>query len=226
MELAGKVALVTGGSMGIGRAVCEAFLREGASVATTARDAATLSRSISEMERFGDVMGFPGDISKGSEVKRLVEKTVAWAGRIDVLVNNAALVEPVVGPLEATEEDWDTIMDVNVKGTFLCTREATPHMPQDGSIINVTSGLARGPSPHYFPYSLSKWTVEGLTKILARTLSQRVNAVDPGVVSTRMTDFSGASPESITPVFLYLASERSKNRRGEVLRAEDLRVRR
>ncbi len=223
MELSGRVALVTGGSQGIGRAVCEAYLREGGKVVTTARTAKDLSSAVEEMQALGDIAGFPADISKGGDVRRLVEEAVRVSGHIDILVNNAGVVEPMGGPVDVTEEDWDLVMDNNVKGTFLCVRETVSHMPPTGSIINVTSGLARGPSAAFFPYSLSKWTVEGLTRIFARSLRQRVNAVDPGVVATRMTRFNGASPESVTPVFLYLASEKSKDVRGEVLRVEDFR---
>jgi hypothetical protein len=138
---------------------------------------------------------------------------------IDILVNNAALLGPLGDFTKATEEDWDAVMATNVKGTFLCSKAALPHMPRTGSIINVTSGLAQGPSPRYFPYSLSKWTVEGLTFAMARAVPQRVNAVDPGLVSTAMTDYTGAPPAKVMGVFAYLASDASRGVTGKVLDA-------
>lgn len=225
MRLAGKVALVTGGSEGIGRAVCERYLREGARVVTTARTASRLQAAVKAMGDLGEIVGFPADVSRGGDVERLVAAAVGAFGTIDVLVNNAGVLGPTGGPLGASEADWDEVMGTNLKGTWLCTLHAVRHMPSEGSIINVTSGLARGPSASYFPYGLSKHGVEALTRILAQALEQRVNAVNPGVVRTRMTGFSGAPPEGVTGVFVYLASDESRRVTGRVLDARAYRDR-
>ncbi len=219
MRLKGKVALVTGGSEGIGRAVCERYLREGASVATTARGGPKLGKAVEEMGTLGEIVGYPADVSRGGDVERLVNQAVEAFGRIDALVNNAGALGPTGGPLEPAEADWDEVMGTNLKGTWLCTVQAVRHMPPDGSIINVTSGLARGPAASYFPYGLSKYAVEALTRIFAQTLDQRVNAVNPGVVRTRMTDFWGTPPEAVAGVFVYLASEESRKVTGKILDA-------
>ena len=138
---------------------------------------------------------------------------------IDVLVNNAGVFTEPFGVLASPVETYDETFAVNLRAAWVCAKAFAPHMSPDGSIINVTSGLAQGPSPSYFPYSLSKWGLEGLTRILADVLPQRVNAVDPGLVATRMTDFSGKPPNRVTEVFVYLASPESKAVRGQVLKA-------
>lgn len=110
-------------------------------------------------------------------------------------------------------------MAVNVRAPWLLAKALVPHMQRDGSIINVTSGLADGPAAGCFPYSLSKWALEGLSRQLAAELTQRVNVVDPGLVVTRMSGFAGKQPNRVTEVFVYLASDESRGVTGQVLAA-------
>lgn len=220
MRLDGRTAIVTGGSRGIGRAVAERFASEGANVVLAARTTSQLEevrRGIGE--RSGSALAVPCDVRSEEEVRNLVSRAVSTYGTIHVLVNNAGVYVGHRGVAETDFETWRTTMDTNVTGMFLCTREALPHMPRDGSVINVTSSLARGPSPSTFPYSLSKWAVEGFTAVLAAQVPQRVNSVDPGLVATDMTGGAGRPPTSVTGIFVYLASDASRRVTGQRLHA-------
>lgn len=149
----------------------------------------------------------------------MAQECIASFQRIDILVNNAGVFTEPFGAMTSPVENYDETMAVNLRAAWLCTKALAPHMARDGTVINVRSGLAQGPSASYFPYALSKWGLEGLTSVLASILPQRVNAVDPGLVATRMTDFSGKVPEAVPEVFVYLASEESRKVRGQVLKA-------
>ncbi len=211
---------MTGGGRGIGRAVAERYAREGMRVAVVARTSAELEDTVGAIRsEGGESFPIPADLALAGDIDRMVRRCVDALHSIDVLVNNAAVLTEPRGPLETTLGEFDETMAVNLRGPWLCAKTIGPHMPRDGSIINVTSGLAQGPSPGYFPYSLSKWALEGLTTILAAQMPQRVNAVDPGLVATRMTDFSGKPPDAVTEVFVFLASDDSRRIRGKVLKA-------
>jgi NAD(P)-dependent dehydrogenase (short-subunit alcohol dehydrogenase family) len=219
MRLQGKNALITGGGRGIGRAVAERFVREGAVVAIAARTAKELEETAQAIRKAGGrCLPVPCDLRVDRDAEKMVREVVEAFTTVHVLVNNAGVFGEPFG-LDATSEAYDETMSVNVRAAWHVTKLVVTHMPPDGSIINVTSGLAHGPSAEYFPYSLSKWALEGLTFAQAARLLPRANAVDPGLVATRMTDFSGKRPEDVTEVFVYLASDESKGVRGQVLRA-------
>ncbi len=222
MRLEGKRAVITGGDRGIGRAVAERFADEGARVALLARAKKELEETAAAIRaRVGDATAVPCDLADAGSVERAARASVQTLGAVDVLVNNAGVYEGLGKAIHATVEDYDRTMAVNLRGPWLLVKHLAPHMARDGSIINVTSGLGRGPAAAYFPYSLSKWALEGLTRELAAELPQRVNAVDPGLVSTRMSGFAGKEPKQVTEVFVHLASDASRGITGRILSASD-----
>lgn len=225
-NLADKAALITGGGRGIGRAVALAYARAGARVAICARTEAELAETGGQIEAAGGkAVAIPCDVAQATQVDRLVGRVLADLGRIDVLINNAGVGGPK-GPLAAIAvEDWDAVLGVNLRGAFLCARAVLPHMMErrQGSVINVSSWLGRDSMPGWGPYGVSKWGLEGLTRYLAeeaRSYGIRVNSVSPGFVATRMTNYGGADPETVTDVFVYLGSDASRGITGRALDAD------
>jgi NAD(P)-dependent dehydrogenase (short-subunit alcohol dehydrogenase family) len=232
MKLTGKVALITGGGRGLGRAIALAYAREGADVIVTARTAAEIAHVAAAVQGLGGrALARSCDVGDAEAITGLAEEVVATFGRIDVLVNNAGILTPTAPLLDVPVADWDEVMRVNLRGPFLCCKAVVPHMMarRRGSVINVSSGLGRGSSPHYGPYAASKWGLEGLTKALAAEVQRagvRVNSVSPGMLATQMTGFIGGKPESVTPLFVYLASDASERVTGQALDAQEWRERR
>lgn len=219
-RLQGKSALVTGAGRGIGRAVAERFAAEGARLALLARSEKELDGTASAIgARGGDARVLPCDLASPNQVEAVARECVNAFRTIDVLVNNAGVYEGLGPAVRGSLEDYDQTMAVNLRAPWLLVKHLAPHMPRDGSIINVTSGLSKGPARGYFPYSLSKWALEGLSFELAAELPQRVNVVDPGLVSTRMSGFAGKEPKRVTEVFVYLASDESRGVTGRVFPA-------
>lgn len=183
----GKVALVTGGGTGIGRAIAEALVEEGARVAVSGRREAPLFELVAERE--GSVLAVPGDVSRAADRRRVVEETVSAFGALDVLVNNAGL--GLLGPLaETRDEDLEAVFAVNTLGLIALTREALPHLIRSrGNVVNVSTVLASGVMAGASVYSASKAAVEQFTRALAvevGPLGVRVNAVAPGATVTDM----------------------------------------
>jgi NAD(P)-dependent dehydrogenase (short-subunit alcohol dehydrogenase family) len=231
--LEGKVAIVTGASQGLGRALALAFTREGASIVINSRSEERIRPVAREAESLdAEVLALAADVSKSADVERLVGATVERFERIDVLVNNAGLLGPRL-PIEAYPEDeWRRVIDANLTGLFLVTKAAIPHMPEGGSIINVVSGVSVEGRAGWGAYSVSKFGVEGITQILASELEGhriRANAVDPGGMRTEMRaaaypdedPMTRITPEENTDVFLYLASERSRGVTGQRFKAQE-----
>jgi 3-oxoacyl-[acyl-carrier protein] reductase len=193
MELTDRVALVTGGGTGIGRAVSLALAAGGigAVAVNFARSRAEAERTVAEIEKLGPhSLALQADVSVDEEVRRLVDAVVERYGRLDVLINNAGTTEYVdIRDLEGvTDAAWDEIFNVNLRGSFYCARAAAPHLkPAGGVIINVSSVAAHRGAGSSLPYSLSKAGVSQLTRVLAVALAPevRVNAVSPGQVETR-----------------------------------------
>ncbi|HEX5848216.1 MAG TPA: SDR family oxidoreductase, partial [Rubrobacter sp.] len=182
--LEGKVALITGASQGLGRALALAFAREGARVVVNARSEESVRPIAGEVEEAGgEVLAVAADVSKDSDVKRLVDETVERFGRIDVLVNNAGLLGPRVAIADYPEDEWRRVIDANLTGPFLVSKAAIPHLSEGASIINLVSGVSVEGRAEWGAYSVSKFGLEGLNQILAAELAERgvrVNAVDPG----------------------------------------------
>ena len=238
-RLEGKVAVVTGGVRGIGRGIVEAFAAEGADVAVAdvlqqGEAAPVLARVESEGRR-----GFyiRTDVSREGEVRGMVGEVIETFGRIDVLVNNAGVLS--ISPLEQMPvEEWDRVLAINLRGTFLCCRFALPHMLRrgEGKIVNVASQLGQVGAPELAPYSASKGGVIAFTKALAREVAARgvlVNAVAPGPISTGIMPpeseeqeeaFKAALPirrfgavEEVAPTVVFLASEEASYYVGQTL---------
>ena len=230
-----KVALVTGASQGLGRALALACAREGARVVINARSEESIRPVAEEVESAGaEVLALAADVSKSSEVERMVGAAVERFGEIDALVNNAGLLGPRVAIAEYPEEEWRRVLDANLTGPFLVARAIIPHMPEGGSIVNVVSGVSVEGRAEWGAYSVSKFGVEGLTQILASELEGRgirVNAVDPGGMRTGMRaaaypeedPMTRITPEENTDVFLYLASDDSRGVTGRRFKAQEFR---
>ena len=226
MRLEGRCAVITGAGRGIGRAVAERFAAEGARVALLARSEKELEDTAAAVRGGGgEALVVPCDLTDSDQIAEAARRCVSVLPTIHVLVNNAGIYEGLGRAVRATVDDFDRAMAVNLRAPWLLVKHLAPHMARDGSIINVTSGLARGPASGYFPYSLSKWALEGLSAQLAAELPQRVNAVDPGLVATDMSGFAGKEPNQVTEVFVYLASDESRGVTGRVLAASGYRNR-
>jgi NAD(P)-dependent dehydrogenase (short-subunit alcohol dehydrogenase family) len=235
--LAGKVALITGGSHGIGKAVAAAYAAEGAKVFICARNAGDLASAVDDIRRTGgEVFGLAGDVAEPEHVRNIVDATVQRFGVIDVLVNNASLLGPRSGIVDYPYSAWREVMRVNVDGPFLMTQAVVRTMlPRSaGSIINVSSGVGRVGKALWGAYSPSKFAVEGFTQMLAQELDGtgiRVNALNPGATRTAMraAAYPGEDPltlprpEELAPAFVYLASDQSLTVTGKSLDARDWR---
>ena len=231
--LEGKVAMITGASQGLGRALALAFAREGARVVINSRSEETISPVAEEAESLGaEVLALAADVSRSADGERLVSAAAERYGRIDVLVNNAGVLGPRVPIEEYPEGEWRQVIDANLTGPFLVTKAAIPHMPEGGSIINVVSGVSVEGRAGWGAYSVSKFGVEGLTQILAAELEERgirANAVDPGGMRTGMRaaaypeedPLTRITPEENTDIFLYLASDESRGVTGQRFKAQE-----
>jgi NAD(P)-dependent dehydrogenase (short-subunit alcohol dehydrogenase family) len=231
--LEGKVAMITGASQGLGRALALAFAREGGRVVINSRSEETIRPVAEEAESLGaEVLALAADVSRSADGERLVSAAAERYGRIDVLVNNAGVLGPRVPIEEYPEDEWRRVIDANLTGPFLVTKAAIPHMPEGGSIINVVSGVSVEGRAGWGAYSVSKFGVEGLTQILAAELEEhgiRANAVDPGGMRTGMRaaaypeedPLTRMTPEENTDIFLYLASDESRGVTGQRFKAQE-----
>jgi 3-oxoacyl-[acyl-carrier protein] reductase len=222
MQLKDKVALVTGAGRGIGKAIALAYAREGAKLAICARTESEIEQSAQEIRRTkAEAEGWVCDVSIEESVKEFIKNVIQKFGRIDILVNNAGVMTRPVPTTELEVKKWDYTMAVNLRGPFLMSKAVLPIMmkQKSGSIINVSSMIGRGAYPNFVAYATSKWGLEGFTQTLAaevRSNNIRVNSVEPGVVATKLTGYSGSKPDSITEVFVYLASDEAKGITGKM----------
>ena len=223
MKLQNKVALITGGGRGIGKAVALAYAREGAKIAICARTGPEVEQAAQEIRSLKvECKGWTCDVSVEASVKEFVAAAGNEFGRIDILVNNAGVMTRPASITELDIKKWDYTIAVNLRGPFLVTQAVLPVMmkQRSGSIINVSSTIGRGAYANFIAYATSKWGLEGFTQTLAaevRSYTIRANNVEPGVVATKLTGYSGSKPESVTDVFVYLASDEAKGVTGKML---------
>ena len=245
MRLKDKVAIITGGSRGIGFATAEKFLAEGAAVALTASTEANATQAAKQLrEKFPNsrVLGISPDLTSLESVRQAFRQVAEQFGRIDILVNNAGVSEST--PLsQYTEETYDRVMDLNLKGVFTATRIATDYMESQGGgvILSTSSMVSISGQPSGFAYPASKFALNGLTLSLARELGPkgiRVNAVAPGITETDMMKAVPKSviepmiqriplrrlgqPEDIANAFVFLASDEASYITGVILSVDGM----
>lgn len=245
MLLKDKVAIVTGGSRGIGYAVTEEFIKEGAKVALCALREETANKALASLrEKYPDaeVCAITPKLSDYSEVKEQFDKISAEYGKIDILVNNAGISENT--PFDKyTEELFDKVMDINVKGIFNCSRAVVECMEKNGGgvIINTSSMVSISGQPSGIAYPTSKFAVNGFTLSLARELGPkgiRVNAVAPGITNTDMMQAVPkeviepliariplrrlGTPKDVANAFVFLASDMASYITGVTLSVDGM----
>lgn len=235
MKLKDKVAIVTGSTRGIGRSIAELFLKEGAKVVINGTDQNKCDEAAKQLGK--NAIGIKADISKSEEINQMIKKTIEKFGKIDILVNNAGIVhfDPF---FELSEDQWDKLMDVDLKGTFLCSQKVAKEMVKRGNggkIINISSVAGFIGFPRLCHYCAAKAGVAELTKEIAIELAPykiNVNSIAPGIIETDMTkdmikDTKSlkqllsriplgrvGKPEEIAKVALFLASDDSSYMTG------------
>lgn len=241
MKLKDKIALVTGSSRGIGRAVALAYAREGAKVVVNYTSNEKAAKEVVEsIDKMGSqAIAVKADVAKKAETERLVQAGIDQFGRIDILVNNAGFGRPAM-MLKMEEEQWDQVIDIHLKGAFLCSQAAGRHMKEQksGKIINVSSVAGLVGTVGQINYSAAKGGVLSMTKSMARELARYnvcVNVISLGIVATDMSEKIRtdeklseiymnrillrrfAEPEDISPAFVFFASDQSNYITGQLL---------
>jgi 3-oxoacyl-[acyl-carrier protein] reductase len=243
-RLDGKIAVITGGGRGIGRAICLGFAREGADVivnyAAKDQPAQEVAKLIQEMGR--KAVAVKGNVASKMDAERMIQTAIDQFGKIDILVNNAGVTRAALLN-KMTEEQWDEVVDIHLKGPFLCIQAASKYMMEQkrGKIINVISVAGLVGTKGQINYSAAKGGILALTKSAARELADygiTVNVISLGVVNTEMTEkirsdpklkeiymrriLIGrfAEPEEVVPAFVFFASDESSYITGQLLCAD------
>lgn len=242
MNLTGKIAVVTGSSKGIGAAIALAFAKAGADVAVNyARDKEGAEEIVKQIEEMGRrAKAYGADVSQADQVKDMFKAIEKDLGSVDILVNNAGVTKDALF-IRMKEEDWDWVMDINLKGIFLCSKAVAKSMmkKRSGKVINISSVVGLIGNPGQANYTAAKAGVLGFTKTLARELGARgiqVNAIAPGFIESRMTDELPENvketmlnniplgrfgkSEDVADLALFLASEKSDYITGQVFNVD------
>jgi 3-oxoacyl-[acyl-carrier protein] reductase len=239
LKLAGKVAIVTGAAQGIGKAVAMLLARNGADIVVSDINLEKAEETAREIESIGvKAMALKVNVASLDVVEQMTRAILDKFGKIDILVNNAGITRDKL-ILRMTEEDWDAVLDVNLKGTFHCTKTVVRHMAKQrsGKIVSIASVVGEMGNAGQVNYAASKAGVIGLTKTIAREFAQRginVNAIAPGYIETPMTEGLPekvkeelkrlipmerlGKPEDIAEAVLFLVSEESNYITGHVLK--------
>jgi 3-oxoacyl-[acyl-carrier protein] reductase len=238
LKLKGKVALITGAAQGIGKSIALLLAQNGANIVVSDINLERAEETAREIESIGSkAMAVKVDVANLKEVEQMVEAVLEKFGKIDILVNNAGITRDKL-ILRMTEEDWDAVLNVNLKGTFNCTKVVVRHMAKQrsGKIVSIASVVGEMGNAGQANYSASKAGVIGLTKTIAREFAQRrinVNAIAPGYIETPMTEILPekvkeelkslipmerlGKPEDVAEAVLFLVSEESNYITGQVL---------
>jgi 3-oxoacyl-[acyl-carrier protein] reductase len=241
VKLEGKVALVTGSSRGVGRAIALGYAKEGASVVVNYTSNQKAGEEVvEEIHKMGSrAILFKADVAKAVEAEALVQKGIEEFGSLDILVNNAGFSRPAM-LLKMSEEQWDQVLDIHLKGAFLCSQFAARHMKEQnkGKIINITSVAGIVGTVGQINYSAAKGGLLSFTKSAARELARYnicVNVISLGIVATDMTEKIRtdeklreiymnrillkrfAEPDDISPAFIFLGSDESSYITGQLL---------
>jgi len=204
-SLEGKVAIITGASRGIGKAIAEAFARAGARLALCSRKPEGLPAAAAELREFGQVLAVQAHVGKADDVRNLVAQTMEVYGRVDVVVNNAATNPHFGAVLTADEGQWLKILDTNLLGAVRLIQAVAPHMEEQGGgkIINMASVAGLRPSPGMGLYGIGKAALIQLTRQLALELGPhniQVNAIAPGIIETRFSQLLWQTPQISEPL--------------------------
>lgn len=223
MKLKGKVALITGGTEGMGFATAHRFLVEGAKVVISGRSKQKGARALSRLKSCGEIAFVQGDVSKAKDAKKMVDFTVRKFRRIDILFNNAGIYMEKLAE-DTSEEEWDRLIDINLKGPFLVSKYAIPYMKKQkgGSIINNSSDAGLVGNKRCPVYCASKGALTIMTKAMALDYAKyniRVNSVNPGTIDTPMLAYEAEASDDIDE---YLRRSNEEHPIGRIGRPEEV----
>ena len=238
ISLEGKTAFVTGSARGIGQSIALRLAEAGADIAVSDLQADWCEESVEKIRALGrKAEGYALNVADAEQVQAAVDQAHSDFGKIDILVNNAGITKDGL-IMRMSESDWDAVLDINLKGTFLCTKAVTRYMmkARSGAIVNIASVIGLMGNPGQANYGASKAGVIALTKTTAKEMASRgirANAIAPGFIKTKMTDAltqevrdamqaliplkTLGQPEEVADVVLFLASDLSSYVTGQVL---------